>query len=111
MHRIGCLFVGRGFFRSSKEATTYHPPELGSLEQELLPLACDLLGSGRHDFLAWSVLEQLGMVKRLADAACLTEAELPEDYRVTADLVEQWRHLKSLIPELFVHYLEHFGRV
>jgi hypothetical protein len=48
-----------------------------------------------RDFPAWSLLEQPGMVKRLADAACLTDAELPEDYRVTADLIEQRRHLKS----------------
>jgi hypothetical protein len=51
------------------------------------------------------------MVKWLADAACLTDAEFPENYRVTADLIEQRRHLKSLNPELFVHYLERFGRV
>jgi hypothetical protein len=56
-------------------------------------------------------LQQLGMVKWLADAACLTDAEFPENYRVTADLIEQRRHLKSLNPELFVHYLERFGRV
>jgi hypothetical protein len=36
----------------------------------------------------------------LADATCLTDAELPEDYRVTTDLIEQRRHLKSLNPEL-----------
>ena len=40
------------FLGSPKKATTYHPPELGYLEQELLPLAGDLLGSGSRDFLA-----------------------------------------------------------
>ena len=41
-----------------------------------------------------------------ADLAVAGAAAFP-----AADLIEQRRHLKSLNPELFVHYLEHFGRV
>jgi hypothetical protein len=101
------------FLGSSKKGTTYHPPELGYLEQELLPLVGDLLDSGRDRRqrarahlsapLAALCRSQLGVVKLLADAACLTDAGLPENYRVTADHIEQRRHLKSLNPELFVH--------
>lgn len=47
MHRIGCFFVGRVFLGSPKKATTYHPPELGYLEQELLLLAVDLIEKRR----------------------------------------------------------------
>jgi hypothetical protein len=42
------------FLGIQKKAITYHPPELGYLEQELLPLAGDLLGSGSRDFLLLS---------------------------------------------------------
>lgn len=76
-----------------------------------------------QNFPAWSLLEQPGLVGRLATAGCLSEMEAPEDYRVTADLVaagaavvpaadliELRRHLKTLNSRLFVHYLERFGR-
>ncbi len=76
-----------------------------------------------RDFPAWSLLEQPGFVKRLAAAACLADAETPEDYRVTAELVqagaaavpaaeliEQRKRLKELNAPLFVHYLARFGR-
>jgi hypothetical protein len=54
---------------------------------------------------------------------CLADVKVPEDYRVTAklvtastsdtpasDLIEQRRHLQTLNPKLFGHYLERFGR-
>jgi len=41
-----------------------------------------------------------------ADLAVAGAAAVP-----AADLIEQRRDLKSLNPELFVHYLERFGRV
>lgn len=75
------------------------------------------------DFPAWSLLEQPGFARRLADTACITDAEGPEDYRVTAelvmagaaaipavDLIEQRRWLRDLNPNLFTHYLDRFGR-
>lgn len=75
------------------------------------------------DFPAWSLLEQPGFVRRLADRACMIDGEAPEDYLVTADLVtagaaavpaadliEQRRRLKDLNPKLFTHYLDRFGR-
>lgn len=76
------------------------------------------------DFPAWSLLEQSAIAARLVVAGCLADAELPEDYRVTvelvaagaaavpaAELIEQRRHLQALNPNLFAHYLERFGRV
>ena len=76
-----------------------------------------------RDFPAWSLLEQPGLVKRLALVGCLADVKVPEDYRVTAklvtastsdtpasDLIEQRRHLQTLNPKLFGHYLERFGR-
>ena len=75
------------------------------------------------DFPAWSLLDQPGFVPRLADKACITCTEAPEDYLVTTDLVmagaaaipavdliEQRRRLKDLNPNLFAHYLDRFGR-
>ena len=77
----------------------------------------------RKDFPAWTLLEQPGYVLTLTDAACMIEAAAPEDYLVTtylvmagaaavpsADLIQQRRWLKELNPNLFVHYLERFGR-
>ncbi|MEN8179246.1 MAG: hypothetical protein ABFS39_11625 [Pseudomonadota bacterium] len=76
-----------------------------------------------QDFPAWSLLEQPGLIKRLAAADCLADVKIPEDYRVTAelaaagvaavpaaDLIEQRKRLKELNPELFRHYLKRFGR-
>lgn len=75
------------------------------------------------DFPAWSLLEQPGLLSRLADRDCMDSIEAPEDYLVTADLVmagvtaipaldliEQRRRLKDLNPNLFAHYLDRFGR-
>ncbi|MGD8590512.1 MAG: hypothetical protein PVG22_16940 [Chromatiales bacterium] len=76
-----------------------------------------------RDFPAWSLLEQPALVKRLETADCFTDVEIPQAYRVTAELVsasaaalpageliEQRKRLKALNPSLFDHYLERFGR-
>ena len=54
MHRMDVSSLEGAFLGIQKKAITYHPPELGYLEQELLPLAGDLLGSGSRDFLLLS---------------------------------------------------------
>ena len=85
----------------------------GELEPEL----------SNRDFPAWSLLMQPAIAKKLSDAGCLDDAQIPEDYRLTArlvmaadkqvpvaDLIELRQRLKSQNSDLFKHYLENFGR-
>jgi hypothetical protein len=76
-----------------------------------------------QDFPAWSLLMQPAVASRLSRAGCLDETQVPEDYRLTGklvaagaaqapagELIELRRQLKASNPDLFIHYLENYGR-
>ncbi|MCP3868640.1 MAG: hypothetical protein GY703_11200 [Gammaproteobacteria bacterium] len=76
-----------------------------------------------RDFPAWSLLEQPGLVPQLRASRIDSCKAMPPAYLATAELVkagtaavpateliEERRRLKELNPELFVHYLDRYGR-
>ncbi len=71
-----------------------------------------------RDFPAWLLIDQPGLARWLAIERCLDEVDLPEDYRVTAELVgikssplvdgdsvDKRKLLKECNPGLFARYL------
>ncbi len=72
-----------------------------------------------RDFPAWTLIHQPGLARRLADTNGLSGPDVPEDFRVTIELVrhgsdslinveqiEQRKLLKACNPALFACYLE-----